>query len=104
MWGLVASCSKLENIICVYLPDDSSPKHSGPSTQKQWIGGKNSFSFSVMGSYYKKCTQTFRDDGFASTLHIFKSPLSTHFKCQPGFSYRLSISTSVHTDDLLARC
>lgn len=53
-WDLAASCDELANIICVYLPGDSSPKHPGPSTQKQWIGGKNAFFSPVMGSYYRR--------------------------------------------------
>lgn len=45
---LAGSCHKLENIMCVCSPEHHLPKHQGTSTQKQWIEGKDLFSFPVL--------------------------------------------------------
>lgn len=69
MCDLAASCHKLETVASVYLLERTTPSHSGASTKRQWIEGKDVFSFSVMGLIIKRI-QTFRDVAFSGTLHF----------------------------------
>ena len=100
---LAASCNRSGNMICIYSPECCAPKIEGASTEKQWIGGKDLFSFSVLGSSYKSTHRLSEMLGFAGTLSKIKSQLSTHFKHQIGFSHPLlSTRTSVNEDRILA--
>ena len=46
---LAGSCPKLENNIYACSPEHYPPKRQGTSAQKRWTGGKDFFSFSVLG-------------------------------------------------------